>query len=83
MLDVSLSSEEGFNSVRETLSLPLAKLVVWAVLAALAYHLIAGIRHLMMDMGVGETLEGGRLGAKLVLLFSIVLVALAGVWLWS
>lgn len=82
MLDVSLSSEEGFASLQETLNLPLAKIVLWAVLAALAYHLMAGIRHLIMDLGVGETLEGGRLGAKLVFLATFVLVVLAGVWIW-
>ena len=34
------------------------------------------------DESVGETLESGRLGAKLVFGFSFVLIALAGVWVW-
>lgn len=80
LLDASLSSEEGFNAIKETLGNPLCKLVVWASLAGLAYHMAAGIRHLIMDFGIGETLEGGRLGAKIVLVVAAVLILLAGVW---
>jgi len=81
-LDLSLSGEDGFAAVRECLSSPVAKVVLWACLAALAYHLVAGVRHLIMDLGIGESLEGGRLGAKLVLVIAVVLILLAGVWVW-
>lgn len=82
MLDTSLSGPEGFASIRDCLTSPVAKVVLWACLAALAYHMVAGIRHLIMDLGVGESLEGGRLGAKLTMAFSIVLILFAGVWVW-
>lgn len=82
MLDTSLASEEGFAAVRETLTLPVAKAIVWAVLAALAFHLVAGLRHLLMDLGIGESLRGGRIGAGLTFAIAIVLTILAGVWLW-
>jgi succinate dehydrogenase / fumarate reductase cytochrome b subunit len=36
-----------------------------------------------MDLGVGETLKGGVLGARLVLVVTAVLIALAGVWIWQ
>jgi succinate dehydrogenase / fumarate reductase cytochrome b subunit len=81
-LDVSLSSAEGFDQVKACMAHPLAKLIVWGLLSALLYHLVAGIRHLVMDMGVGETLEGGKLGSKIVLVVSLVLILLAGVWIW-
>ena len=61
---------------------PLAKLVIWGLLSALLYHLVAGLRHLIMDMGVGETLEGGKLGSQIVLAVSAVIIVLAGVWIW-
>lgn len=82
MLDASLSSKEGFAAVQDALANPFCKFIIWAVLAGLAYHLVAGIRHLIMDCGVGESLEGGRLGAKLVLVSAVILMVLAGVWLW-
>jgi len=81
-LDTSLSSPEGFEDVRAYLSSPLAKLVSWALLSALLYHLVAGVRHLIMDTGHGETLEGGKLGSKIVIAVSAVLIVLAGVWIW-
>lgn len=82
LLDMSLDSEQGFAAVQSTLDNPACKFVIWVVLAALAYHAVAGIRHLTMDGGVGETLKGGRLGAKLVMVIAVVLCVLAGVWVW-
>ena len=82
MLDVSLRSPEGFEQVKAIGTSPLCQGMLWVVLAALAYHLVAGIRHLIMDFGVGETLKGGQLGAKLVVVIAAVLIILAGVWVW-
>ncbi|WP_286917835.1 succinate dehydrogenase, cytochrome b556 subunit, partial [Pseudomonas sp. UBA6276] len=59
-LGKSLGSEEGFGEVKAYMTSPLAKFVIWALLSALLYHLVAGVRHLIMDMGIGETLEGGK-----------------------
>ena len=82
MLDASLSSEASFDSLKNLLTSPLAKLIVWGILAALAYHLLAGVRHMMMDFGIGESLEGGARGAKIVLIGALVLVLLTGAWVW-
>jgi succinate dehydrogenase / fumarate reductase cytochrome b subunit len=81
-LDLSLASEEGFEQVKAYLTSSLAKFVIWGLLSALLYHMVAGIRHLIMDMGIGETLEGGKLGSKIVIAISAVLIVLAGVWVW-
>lgn len=82
MLDTSLESAEGFASISEIFSSTPAKMLLWACLAALAYHLVAGLRHLLMDMGIGESLEGGKRGAVLVFVIALVLIVLAGVWVW-
>lgn len=82
MLDASLASEEQFVALQETLANPVWQVIIWAVLAALAYHLVAGVRHMLMDCGLGESLKGGRLGAILVVGLSVVLIVLAGVWVW-
>ncbi|MEQ3723535.1 succinate dehydrogenase, cytochrome b556 subunit [Alcanivorax sp.] len=82
MLDRSLASPESFADLKELMTSPLVKLVVWAILAVLLYHLVAGIRHLIMDTGVGESLEGGRRGAKLTFIISAVLILLVGAWIW-
>lgn len=82
MLDSSLESQEGFDAVRNLATHPVCLIVLWAVLAGLAYHMVAGIRHLIMDCGVGESLKGGQVGAKVVIVVALVLMALAGVWIW-
>jgi succinate dehydrogenase / fumarate reductase cytochrome b subunit len=81
-LDASLRSPESFAALKEDLTSPLVRLLLWAVLAGLIYHALAGIRHLIMDLGIGETLEGGILGARIVFGAAIVLIVLVGVWIW-
>jgi len=82
VLDKTLASEEGFAAVQECLDGTFVKLILWGVLSALVYHLVAGCKHLLMDIGIGETLQGARTGATLVLAVSAVLVILLGVLVW-
>ena len=82
MLDASLSGPEGFASVQECLDSFLAKLIVWGVVSVLIYHSLAGVKHLVMDFGVGETMEGGVTGARIVIALSVVLILIAGAWIW-
>ena len=82
MLDASLSGPEGFASVQECLDSFLAKLIVWGLVSVLIYHSLAGIKHLVMDFGVGETMEGGVTGARIVIALSVVLILIAGAWIW-
>jgi succinate dehydrogenase / fumarate reductase, cytochrome b subunit len=81
MLDASLASEQSFNELKECLTNPIFQLVLWLVLAALAYHLVMGIRHMLMDFGIGETLEGGRRGATVALILAVVLILAVAGWL--
>ncbi|MFT6431315.1 MAG: succinate dehydrogenase / fumarate reductase cytochrome b subunit [Halopseudomonas sp.] len=82
LLSVSLDSERGFEQAQSVLQNPLAKLVLWGVLSALLYHLIAGVRHLVMDAGVGEGLESGKRGSQVVIVLSVIVIVLLGVWIW-
>ena len=81
-LDASLKSPESFAALQECLASPLAKFVIWAVLSGLIYHSVAGVKHLVMDMGIGETMEGGIMGSRIVIASSAVLIILAGLWIW-
>lgn len=83
MLDASLASEESFVALQDLLAHPLFKFVLWAVLSALAYHLVMGVRHIVMDLGFGESLAGGTLSAKIAVVVAAVLIVAAGGWiLW-
>ena len=82
LLSVSLSGEDNFNQVKALFDSFFCKLIIWGVLAAVIYHSAAGVRHLIMDLGVGETMEGGRRGARIVFVVSVVLIVLVGALIW-
>jgi succinate dehydrogenase / fumarate reductase cytochrome b subunit len=79
-LHKSLASTDDFQSLKTILSHPLAIIVIWILFASLIYHLIAGIRHMLMDMGIAESYRGGRIGAFVVLCATVVVLLLIGVW---
>lgn len=81
-LSISLSSQQDFDDLRQTLMSPFSKFLIWCVLAALFYHLVAGLRHVLMDMGIGEEQKSGKLSAQITIVISVILIILAGIWLW-
>lgn len=81
-LDRSLASEQTFNALADTLSTPVAKAIMWAVATAMSYHALSGIKHIIMDFGIGETMEGGVRGAQIVIALAIILAVVWGVVLW-
>ena len=82
MLDSSLASEESFNQLAETLNSPICQFIIWGSLAALAYHAVAGIRHLIMDFGVGEdSFESGRNSAWAAVVSAVVVIGLITWWI--
>lgn len=81
-LGASLESEQSFNELKDVMNGGLAKLITWGILSALGYHFVAGIKHLLMDMGIGETKESGRTGAIITLIAGVIVIVLAGVWVW-
>jgi succinate dehydrogenase / fumarate reductase cytochrome b subunit len=81
-LGESLRSEAAFNELKACLDTGLGKLVTWAIVSAVIYHFVAGIKHLIMDTGIGESLEGGRKLAVATLVVAASGIVLAGVWIW-
>ena len=82
LLQLSLESETGFSMVMDLLANPLVKFITWAIVAGLLYHLIAGLKNLLMDFGIGETKQGSLRGAQLTILLSVIAIAVSGVWIW-
>lgn len=81
-LDASLRSAESFAALQQLLTGPLAKLVLLAISAGMIYHSLAGIRHMVMDFGIGESMPGGVRSARIVIVLTVVLTLLAGWWIW-
>lgn len=83
LLEGSLDSEQSFNDVKALFNNPLCQFIVWASLAALAYHAVVGIRHLVMDFGLGEdSFESGRTTAWVALVLAVVVIALVTGWVY-
>ena len=81
-LELSLQSESSFTQVQDLFGSVIVKFVAWGVLSGLLYHLVAGIKHLIMDLGYGETLKGGFIGACITLALAATMIFIAGVWIW-
>ncbi len=78
----SLASEASFEALKSGLGHPLAKFICWGLLSALLYHLVAGIKHLLLDWDVADSKEGGLLASRLTLGVAGVLIVIAGIWVW-
>lgn len=81
-LALSLRNIESFAHLQTLIANPYCKILLWAFSAALIYHLLAGIRHLLMDMGFGEHLERARHTAIAVIILAIILTIFLGIWIW-
>jgi len=83
LLGQSLSSPEGFQTASAVMDSFIAKFIMWGILTALAYHVVVGIRHVMMDIGcLEETLQVGKRSAYISFVITVVLSILAGVLVW-
>ncbi|MDB9953753.1 succinate dehydrogenase, cytochrome b556 subunit [Porticoccaceae bacterium] len=83
LLESSLASEASFNDLGAMLANPICQVIIWGSLAALAYHAVAGIRHMIMDFGVGEdSFEAGRLSAWVAVVVAAVVIALITYWVF-
>ncbi|MCF6768509.1 succinate dehydrogenase, cytochrome b556 subunit [Thiotrichales bacterium 19S11-10] len=81
VLDLSLSNQESFEQIKHCL-LGWPSFFIWLFLSALAYHLFAGVRHLIMDIGFGEGKISGKIGSYLVIVLGVLFAVALGVCLW-
>ena len=82
LLSSSLVSADSFSALSDSMACPILKFFTWVILSALLFHVFAGIRHLLMDAGIGETLQISRITSFAVIVLSLVGIILLGVWLW-
>lgn len=69
LFKISINSNSDFINLIESLenNLYLSTFVAFSYLV-LWYHILTGLRHLIMDMHIGESLKASRLSSLLVLL---------------
>jgi len=77
-LMAAAAGPEVYTPVADFLVSPLGQTALYLVVAALAYHLANGIRHLVFDTGAGLTPSDADTSAWFAILFAI--AAPIGLW---
>lgn len=80
LLQSSLSGPSGFDEAAAMLRPPFARFLSLMVIASLAHHALAGLRHLAMDMHLGVQKNMARASASAVMIAAGLVAALAA---WS
>ncbi len=82
-LEASLASEQSFDALKNFFSSTLFQIILWGCLIALTYHVIAGLRHIVMDFGIGEdNFQAGRRSAWLVVIIAVICISLITGWVF-
>ena len=82
LLDLALAGEAGFARAAAAVATPAGALALWAILVALAYHLLAGVKHLLLDFHVGDTLRAARAGSWITIVLTVAAAVAVALWLW-
>ena len=83
LADTALSSAEGFVDAKALINAGgFATFLLWATLVALVYHLLAGIKHILLDFHIADTVPAAFAASIAVIVLTLIDAVLLGVWLW-
>ncbi len=82
LLQQSLHSPESFASLQTYLQCNFVKFLIWVFISSLFYHFMAGVRHMIADLGYGETVETARKSSVVLLGLTVISTIGLGVWIW-
>lgn len=82
-LQQSLLGPEAFEGIRACILQPFGRAIVLLLVWALAHHLFAGVRHLLMDLHWGVGLASARSSALFVLASTAAVVLLVALRLFA
>jgi succinate dehydrogenase / fumarate reductase cytochrome b subunit len=82
MLQESLANVESFADISNKFNIIYYKLFFFSFLIASIYHAIAGIRHIIMDFGFFESKNDSKVTSWIVIISSIIISLLLGVYIW-
>jgi succinate dehydrogenase / fumarate reductase cytochrome b subunit len=78
----ALVSPDAWGAMRAAFANPLVKLLALAVAWSYIHHLLAGVRHLLMDLHIGMDLKSARQSSAVVLVLGVLLTLAVAVRLW-
>ncbi|HEY5367195.1 MAG TPA: succinate dehydrogenase, cytochrome b556 subunit [Casimicrobiaceae bacterium] len=81
-VQASLASAESYAAWKALFANPWSKLVLLALAWAYVHHLLAGIRHLVLDAHIGLDLPVARQSSAVVLVIAVLVTAAVAMKLW-
>lgn len=83
LFGLSLRDADGFAAALRVLDSTCVKLIVTVLAWSLSHHLLAGIRFLLIDIDIGDSLEKAKASAWAVNIAGVLLFLLLayGIWL--
>lgn len=73
-----MSGEAAFQAMQSLMSSLGMRFLMWVILSAVGYHLLAGLRHLLMDFGFWINQGSAKLTAWILLLLELGVVVGSG-----
>ena len=81
-LQIALRSPEGFVEAGALIATPFGRVVMIGLIFTLSFHFVAGLKHLMLDFHIGDTVSAAQTGAIVTIVLTLILTALLGALLW-
>lgn len=81
-MNYSLAGPDGYDQTVKLLTHSWVSIFFWLFLSAITYHVYAGIRHMIMDMGFGESMKVAKITSLLVIILGVLSAILWGCYLW-
>ena len=81
-VQASLASNDGFDAAFRPFSSWFGKLVLLGIAWAYIHHLLAGLRHLALDLHLGVDLAPARTASAIVMVVAVLLTLIVAVRLW-
>ena len=78
----SLAGPNGYADVEGVFKTAIGSFFLWGFLSAITFHIYAGVRHMIMDLGFGESMFAAKTTSVLVLVLGVVSAILWGCFLW-
>ena len=82
LLEKAMASKQEFDDAKHLLEQSAPKVLMLLLLATLMFHIFVGLKHLLLDLHIGDTVAASRLGSRLVLLLTLGSVIVLYLRLW-
>lgn len=81
-LGLSLSGPVGYHHFQTVISHPCGSFFLWFFCSVGVFHFLAGVKHLIMDMGAWESMGVARVVSWILMLLGLIEAILLGAWIW-